>query len=149
MKKNLFAVFCTGLILTVLAGCATNADALYATEKEQNLALARAKVCEGLLEAFKQNDYKQMIRFMVPELVNQYPENVFNQARSDMFKTLGEMDKYEFITELKAPIFKNMIYRVAFKRPASDKSVIEQEVLFRVLLVEDKGRVRAMSFVFF
>lgn len=150
MKKNFFVPLVAGLAMLTAAGCASsNAEALYEAEKAQDLAEAGKKVCEGLLEAFKGNDYKSMKLFMVPELSAQYPENVFNQSRNDMQKTLGEISDYEYLAQLKMPILKNMVYRVTFKRTASDKSVIEQEVLFRVLLSESKGKVRAMSFVFF
>ena len=105
--------------------------------------------CVAMIKAFQNNDYTQLRQCLPPELTLQFTEEKFRQSRNELTKTLGELVDYSFLAELKAPVFRNLIYKVKFRRIGNDQKPIEQEVLFRVMLAQSEGKIQVISFVFF
>ena len=153
--KKLFKIYFPVLFITTAilpCGCTTtanNSNNDLTAEQQLLLEKSAANKCVELLEAYKNNDYKRLQNALPPSLARQFTEDAFKQSRNAAKNTLGEIKNYEFLTRLQAPVFRNMIYKVKFQRTGSDRKIIEQEALFRVMLAENNGIIQVLSFVFF
>ena len=149
--KTYFPVLFIAAASVLQSGCATTDNGNNALTAEQQMLLDKAaeNKCIELLEAYKRNDYKRLQSALPPSLARQFTEEAFKQSRNAAKNTLGEIKSYEFLTRLQAPVFRNMIYKVKFQRTGSDRKIIEQEALFRVMLAENNGIIQVLSFVFF
>lgn len=147
-----FPVLFIAATALLTGGCSTTADNSkndLTTEQLTVLDKAAEKKCIELLESFKNNDYARLQATLPPSLARQFTEDMFKQSRNKIKNTLGEIKSYEFLTRLQAPIFRNILYKVKFRRTGSDRKTIEQEALFRIMLAENNGVIQVLSFVFF
>jgi hypothetical protein len=145
--KRFFICAVTVLFCALTSGCVSTAPVTNNTtpESQRKLQLHSAAV----LDAFMAKDYQQLRGLLSDNIAAEFPEEKFSTSIKQLEKTLGTMKNYLYLTELKVPILRTMVYKVTFERTGSKQEKITQEALFRITMAEDKGKVIVLSFNFF
>lgn len=147
MKKLAF-IFSVTLLSIFCTGCATtNRD----VEQENNSGSQQQLMqhSAAMLKAFQAGDYSQLRGLLSENIAAEFPKEKFDASVKQLKKTLGKIKSYTFLTELEVPILRTLVYKVTFERTGNQQQKITQEGLFRVTMVEDKGKVMVLAFNFF
>ena len=146
--KRFFICAVTALFCALTSGCVSTTATVtqdIAPESQRKLQLHSA----AILDAFMAKDYQQLRGLLSDNIAAEFPEEKFSNSIKQLEKTLGTMKNYLYLTELKVPILRTMVYKVTFERTGSKQEKITQEALFRITMAEDKGKVMVLGFHFF
>lgn len=106
------------------------------------------KVGDTLLKAIQENNYKLFASVLRGELAGEMTEKDFDTSRETITKQFGELKEFKFLTALKTPTVKNLIWQVTFERVGTQEQEIEQDLLFRLVTGTVDNQVEVLSFGF-
>lgn len=133
MKKVLLAMSSAVLFL---CGCQIVNEAEVVEEKTFDPVAVERALGDKLVKAYQENDAKTFVAAFPPEMKERFGQKEFEMRRKYFQETMGEIEKFEYLTTLEAPGFRSYIWKVTFKRTkVRDKSVeLHQETLFRLMM---------------
>ena len=135
--------------MLIFSGCMHTSENAAATPSPASTETQRfQKPCAEILSAFQNEDYAQLKKILPESLLKDFTEDVFKQSCRQMQKSLGKMTGFTYLTNLQAPVFRTMVYKVQFERTSQEGKIIQQEALFRGMLSESKGKIIVLSFGF-
>ncbi len=136
--KNFLMVLASILLLT---GCRVPEPPpvpVSSGEPRQSIVLGNT-----ILEAFQRDDYSAFSRIKVP-----FPEPggraYFQEFRTRFTEKFGMTTGSCFLTELKTPLVRNLIYVVRCRKEGRAGMTVERELLFRLVTAETDGRLRVV-----
>ena len=101
-----------------------------------------------LLKAIRSNDFRMFSECLKNGPAAQMTLQDFKTSRKNMTEMFGKMISFEFLTSLKTPAVKNLIWRITFTKTGKDGREITQQVLFRLIAGTDEGQHIVLSFGF-
>ncbi len=137
MKKILLAM---SSALLFLCGCQSMTETDAAAEETFDPVAAEKALGEKLVKAYRDNDAKTFVAALPVEVKERFGQKEFEKTRKDIQESMGEIEKFEFLTTLDAPGFRTYIWKVTFKRTkVMDKNAeLRQETLFRLVMTTPK-----------
>jgi len=101
-----------------------------------------------LLKAIRSNDFRMFSECLKNGPAAQMTLQDFKTSRKNMTEMFGKMISFEFLTSLRTPAVKNLIWRITFTKTGKDGREITQQVLFRLIAGTDEGQHIVLSFGF-
>ena len=149
--KAVGVCFAILLVIAVSAGCAQlppPEETIVTAQDELYLGTA-IQQGDAFLSAFREKSYAAAQKALPENLHELFPQEAFEQSLEQFDGTLGEIVAFEYLTELKTPLLKTLVWKITFQRPSSDgTATIEQETLFRALIAPMDGKPHIISFGF-
>ena len=145
--KKLFAL----ILLSALwfcSGCRTVAGGPPPPPEAPEADAVDRLLGDALLSAIEENDYGIFAAALPEKCRNPLTPEEFAALRETLTGQFGEIESREFLTSLETPLVVNQIWKVAFRRPASDGGTIHQELLFRMVTAERDGARQIIGFGF-
>ena len=118
------------------------------TPKEIRNDSAEIALGNKLLSAIRKNDFRIFSECLKNGPASQMTLQDFNTSKKNMNETFGDMKSFEFLSSLKTPAVKNLIWKITFVRRGKDGQEITQQVLFRLITGMDEGKCIVLSFGF-
>ncbi|MGE4563768.1 MAG: hypothetical protein AB7F32_02775 [Victivallaceae bacterium] len=147
MKKVLAVLAVAALSLFAVTGCRSTGEDNPQPVPKFTLEQRQAMGVE-IIQAFQKNDYAKLAVHLSPEVKAQLSAAQFAEKNSEIRKGLGEIQSYDYLTELDAPIFKSLIWKVTFSRTDKEGKAVRQQILFRLVTGELGGKLVAIGFWF-
>ncbi len=116
-----------------------------AAEKEE------AVIGDRILGAIRDKNYPEFHALIGQgAFAKEMAEKDFNTSCEQFKKQFGRIIQFSFLTELKTPGVKNLIWRVTFERPSANTGgdPIRQELLFRLVTAELEGKAEVIGMGF-
>lgn len=148
MKIQLLVLFTSAALL--LSACTTVSSSY---PKPQPVPLSgdcsqEIKLGGTLLNAVKDNDFQAFKECLKDGPAEKLTKNDFETSRNNSGNQFGKIKNFHFLTALKTPAVRNLIWKVTFERKGSDGKTIEQELLFRLVTGMLDGKPVVLSFGF-
>ena len=109
---------------------------------------AEIAIGNKLLKAMQSNDFRMFSECLKNGPAAQMTLQDFKTSRKNMTEMFGKMISFEFLTSLRTPAVKNLIWRITFTKTGKDGREITQQVLFRLIAGTDEGQHIVLSFGF-
>ena len=109
---------------------------------------AEIAVGNKFLKAMQTNDFRMFSECLKNGPAAQMTLQDFKTSRKNMTEMFGKMISFEFLTSLKTPAVKNLIWKITFRKTGRDGREITQQVLFRLITGTDEGEHIVLSFGF-
>ena len=150
MKKTvwLVALGLTALLFSGFGCAVVDGDGMERDVAADPTALER-ELGDKMLAAFCGNQAEGFVALLPDEMQRRFAKEAFDTAYKNTRESLGEAVSYDYFGELETPVFRVLLWKVRFKRETSDKKIIHQEALFRVVTgrVDDVPRVVSFGFI--
>lgn len=101
-----------------------------------------------LLNAMQTNDFRMFSECLKNGPAAEMTLQDFKTSRKNMTEMFGKMISFEFLTSLRTPAVKNLIWKITFTKTGKDGREITQQVLFRLIAGTDEGKHIVLSFGF-
>ena len=137
--------------LALMSGCRSIGGNGTHSEQEAMEEENAVEIAMGnkILKAIRDNNYPHFIAPMTDEMKTNITQKDFNTSREGIEKNFGKIVNSHFLTSLKTPAVKNLIWTVTFERKSSDKkTTITQQLLFRLVTGTIDGKVYVTSLGF-
>ena len=143
---KIFHLFTSSLAAAVLlAGCASAGEKtpeppaapemLRDADRDQMRQNMIAKG-ETMLKSMQSGDYTGFTQYFPPEIKAKFPKSAFDQ-----FPTyIGKLEKWEFLTELNAPVLTTYLWKTTIRRKDSKGAEITLDMLFHLSVAKQNGR---------
>lgn len=142
----LIAAFLLAVILAAGCRCA-EPDA-----KSPSPRLASEKLGETLLAAFRDRDYAAFDAAAPESCRERVSKREFDASTEKLSKEFGDITGWRLLGEAETPGFRQLLWLVAFERPARGKAAgsgtVRRELLFRLLTGETGDGVKIAGFGF-
>ena len=146
--QKVFAVLAVAAItLFAVTGCRSTEEDNPGPAPKYTLEQRQAMGVE-IIQAFQKNDYAKLAVHLSPEVKAQLNATQFAEKNGEIRKNLGEIQSCDYLTELDAPIFKSLIWKVTFVRTDKDGKTVRQQLLFRLVTGELGNKLVAVGFWF-
>lgn len=117
-------------------------------ERAESFDASSIELGDKLLAAYKNGNVKAFLSLLPDDVTKTFGEKEFKGSKKAIADTMGEIQSYQFLTKLNAPVFKSYLWKVNFRRTNRDGEVFNQETVFRVITGELDGKPYAVSFGF-
>lgn len=146
--QKVFAVLAVAAItLFAVTGCRSTEEDNPVPAPKFTIEQRQAMGVE-IIQAFQKNDYSKLAIHLSPEVKAQFSAAQFAEKNGEIRKGLGEIQSWEYLTELEAPLFKSLIWKVTFIRTDKEGNAVKQQILFRLVTGELGGKLVAIGFWF-
>ena len=109
---------------------------------------AEIAIGNKLLNAMQSNDFRMFSECLKNGPAAQMTLQDFKTSRKNMTEMFGKMISFEFLTSLRTPAVKNLIWRITFTKTGKDGREITQQVLFRLITGTDERQHIVLGFGF-
>ena len=137
----LIAAFCAGCRITSGAGG-------YTPPVEVSDHAATKKFGDGILDAFRDRDYRKLVENIPGDLAGNMSEQDFIASCGKFENKFGTLRKYRLVTALETPAFDNLIWVADFSKNGANGKPIRRQLLFRVVSMQIDGKTEVVSFGF-
>lgn len=147
--KRAFPALFAVLMLFGLAACSSfGQNEADAATVENAKADAERETGKRLLTAFSAGDYKSFAKELPPDVASKFNAAEFDRTRNELLTTVGKVEGFEFLTELRTPVIRTFVWKVVLERKSEKGEPIRQDLLFRVLVGKLEGKPYVISFGF-
>lgn len=149
--KRLSSVFIAASMLSALTACAyfgEHESTPGADAAENAKPDAERETGKRLLTAFSAGDYKSFAKGLPPDVASKFNAAEFDRTRNELLTTVGKVEGFEFLTELRTPVIRTFVWKVVLERKSEKGEPIRQDLLFRVLVGKLEGKPYVISFGF-
>ena len=131
---------------TLLTGCASTGEekkteaaaapeTLLDADRDQMRQTMIAKG-ETMLKAMQAADYEGFTQYFPPEVKVKFPKKAFDQFPA----YIGKLEKWEFLTELNAPILSTYLWKTTIRRKDQKGEEITLDMLFHLSVAKQNGK---------
>lgn len=107
------------------------------------------RIGNAVLKAMKNNRYRELALLLRDGPLSGMPEQDFRASERYMRERVGQIRSAVFLTELRMPLVRNLIWQVRFERKNRGGGILEQDMLFRLITGTLDGRPVILNFGFF
>ncbi|MDD3885657.1 MAG: hypothetical protein PHI35_02165 [Victivallaceae bacterium] len=147
MKQMIFMVMAAAAILTA-GGCRVIDNTPERPMPECRNISRDIKLGNAILAAFQHNDYQEFASHLPPNMAENMTKKDFETSYRNVTQEFGELKSYEFMTSLKAPVLKNLLWRVTFERKSESGKTVTNELMFRLVTGDLEEDIQLVSFGF-
>lgn len=112
-------------------------------------ASADIRIGERMLAAIRMDDFKAFRACLTGGPAANLTDRDFRTSRESTLSQFGTLEDFRYLTELKTPSVRNLLWIATFERTGGNGQKITQELLFRLVLGTLDGRPVVLSFGFF
>ena len=98
---------------------------------------------EKFARSFAEADSQTFMDCLSAELRYSMNEEKFATSYQQIIEKFGNVESCEFLSELENPIYEIQLWKMSFEK---DRTV--NDMVFRVLMAEDSGKMQVVSFAF-
>ena len=107
------------------------------------------RIGDAVLKAMKNNRYRELTLLLREGPLSGMSEQDFRTSERNMRERFGRIRSAEFLTELRTPLVRNLVWKVRFERENREGGTLEQDMLFRLVTGTLDGRPVVLNFGFF
>lgn len=150
MKKHFFLLcFLLSALTLFSGGCAHSLPEDPPSEKRTVPEQELTALGGSLLYAIQHGQYKKLALLLKKHHGPEIDHQQFISTRKAFIHQFGQIRSYRYLTELKTPLVKNLLWVVVCKREDENTEQQCRELLFRLVTVQDGRKIRIIGMGFF